>query len=229
VGVLKQVFYPVVYWQLVCLIMYVIRNIIMARSQSQIVKSIESFAKTGAQQWDKAAYLSFEVVSHYWGKGNGDSSLIVQLDAILPRINGNIAKAFRLVVAEYSPVKLCKDVTDEEHGISSKNKRKKLVKANEVGMLLDALATGEGVALKAFLPKAKDAKPRVVKSFADTLKANAVKFMDDEQELSASDAQAALEQLAAMYAKLQSKIDAAAELLELDNMEAPEGLEAAAA
>jgi hypothetical protein len=201
----------------------------MSRSQGQIVKSIESFAKTGAQQWDKAAYLSFEVVSHYWGKGNGDSSLIVQLDGILPRINGNIAKAFRLVVAECSPVKLCKDVTDEEHGISSKNKRKKLVKANEMGLLLDALSTGEGVALKAFLPTKKVAKPKAVKSFADTLKANAVKFMDnDDVELSAGDMQAALEQMQAMQAALQAKIDAAAELLDLDNMEAPEGLEAAA-
>jgi hypothetical protein len=200
----------------------------MSRSQGQIVKSIESFAKTGAQQWDKAAYLSFEVVSHYWGKGNGDSSLIVQLDGILPRINGNIAKAFRLVVAECSPVKLCKDVSDEEHGISSKNKRKKLVKANELGLLLDALSTGEGVALKAFLPTKKEAKPKAVKSFADTLKANKAKFMGDA-ELSAGDAQAALEQLASMYAELQAKIDAAAELLNLDSMEAPEGLEAAAA
>jgi hypothetical protein len=200
----------------------------MSRSQGQIVKSIESFAKTGAQQWDKAAYLSFEVVSHYWGKGNGDSSLIVQLDGILPRINGNIAKAFRLVVAECSPVKLCKDVTDGEHGISSKNKRKKLVKANELGMLLEALSTGEGVALKAFLPTKKAAPPRAVKSFADTLKANKAKFMGDA-ELSAGDAQAALEQLASMYAELQAKIDAAAELLDLDNMEAPGGLEAAAA
>jgi hypothetical protein len=203
----------------------------MSRSQGQIVKSIESFAKTGAQQWDKAAYLSFEVVSHYWGKGNGDSSLIVQLDAILPRINGNIAKAFRLVVAECSPVKLCKDVTDEEHGISSKNKRKKLVKANELGLLLEALATGEGVALKAFLPTKKEVKPKAVKSFADTLKANAVKFMESEQELSAGDMQAALEQMQAMQAALQAKIDAAAELLGLDSMEKDEevGLESAAA
>jgi hypothetical protein len=201
----------------------------MSRSQGQIVKSIESFAKTGAQQWDKAAYLSFEVVSHYWGKGNGDSSLIVQLDAILPRINGNIAKAFRLVVAECSPVKLCKDVTDEEHGISSKNKRKKLVKANELGLLLEALATGEGVALKAFLPTKKEAKPKAVKSFADTLKANKVKFLEGDDELSAGDLKAAMEQLEAIKAELQSKIDAAAELLGLDNMEAPEGLEAAAA
>jgi hypothetical protein len=204
----------------------------MSRSHKQILASLESFAKTGAQQWDKAAFLAFETVEHYWNKGNGDSSLVVQLDAIMPRINGNIAKAYRLVIAELTAIKLCKDVDDEDHGKVSKNKRKKMLKGDgmaQIELLLSALATGNGVALKAFLPTPKASAPKVAKSFADTLKANGSKYLEGDDELSSGDLVAAMAQLDAMKAVIQAKMDKAAELLDLDSMQAPEGLEAAAA
>jgi hypothetical protein len=163
------------------------------RTQKAISKSIVSFGGSQANQWNTLARLASEVVAFYWNKSR-QSSLIVELDSFLqaPHSNKNMAKAFRLFVAETTPVLLKSDLTDAKHGASNSHKGKKMVDAfDPIAAKIDGMIDGD--TLKAYLnkgPKAPRAKATI------TTKTEALIKAIQADSLDATELQAASEVLA---------------------------------
>lgn len=189
-----------------------------ARTQSQISKSIVSFGGSQANQWNTLALLASEVASFYWDKSR-QSSLIVELDSFLqaPHSNKNMSKAFRMFIAETTPVILKTDLTDSKHGASNSHKGKKMVEAfDPIAATIGGMINGD--MLKAYLvtgeskPKAKP----TVKSKAEAL----AKFMQADG-ITKEDLQAASEALASLQAAYTAKLLSLETVIGLDGLMEP--------
>jgi hypothetical protein len=188
------------------------------RSQSQISKSIVTFGGSMASQWDKLATLSNEVASYYWNKSR-QSALIVELDAVLQGENGhkNMAKAYRLFIADVTPVILKKDLTDNNHGKSNKRKADKMVASfDSIATTIDGMIDGDG--LKSYLNngEAKTKAKPTVKSKAEAL----AKFMQADG-VTKEDLQAASDAIQALQSVYSAKLEALSLELGLDDLVEP--------
>jgi hypothetical protein len=178
----------------------------MARSTAQIIKSINSFAQTGDKLWSTASRLTIETVAH--AQKHGETSLVVQLDSVLPNVNRNIHKAFRAVVQELTAITLKAELDDENHGKVSKNKAKKLAKKRVAAeQHWEALRVGEGEALKCWL--GRDKKPGKDKAAPTVSRAitNAANIFESENcERTTEDLQAAIAAIDLLRKSLSTQV-----------------------
>lgn len=178
----------------------------MARSTAQIIKSIQSFATTGDKLWSTASRLTIETIAH--AQKHGETSLVVQLDAVLPNVNRNIHKAFRAVVQELTAITLKAELDDENHGKVSKNKAKKLAKKRvSAEQHWEAIRVGEGEALKCWL--GRDRKPGKDKTAPTVSRAitNAVNIFESENcERTTEDLQAAIAAIDLLRKSLSTQV-----------------------
>jgi hypothetical protein len=188
------------------------------RTQKAISKSIVSFGGSQANQWNTLALLASEVASFYWNKSR-QSSLIVELDSFLqaPHSNKNMAKAFRLFIADTTPVILKNDLTDTKHGSSNSHKAKKMTSDfDAIATTIDGMIDGD--TLKAYLNngEAKTKAKPTVKSKAEAL----AKFMQADG-VTKEDLQAASEAIQALQAVYSAKLEALSLELGLDGLVEP--------
>lgn len=187
-------------------------DIIMARSTKQISKSITSFLGNASKQWDTAGKLAGEVLAHSWQ--HGDSSLVVELDGAFADVNRNMFRAFRKAVGDLTPVILKKDASEDGHGVSSKVKRRKLLKDGGCGAAISDIVDGES--LKAFLPATKPGKGKAKPTLTGKLH-NVAEFVDSAENLDGVELKAAALILEQLQAEIKAKLHAIEANLGIEN------------